>query len=326
MKDILFVSAQPDVPYFHWQSKLYIHNFIKNGVDPKQIHVIFGISDQTNEPSDGGLDIVKTGVNVHFIKDQRDKKNYIPSIKPYLIQKWLEQDETRGKLFFLHDSDIILTKKLDIEELLQDDKIYMSDTKNYIGYDYLKNCSKKYEKNFTNCYEEQLIDEMIDVVGIDKEIIKQNKENSGGAQYIIKNTNSILWDKIYKNSTELYEKMMRFQRRYPLKDGKVQFWTAEMWSILWNLWIDNKQTQITDQLDFAWATDKVQKFFEKPILHMAGITEEMKHTRFYKGSFINNDPIELLKKDETYFNYIDPRNITTKYVDNIKSYLQKSKN
>ncbi len=36
----------------HWQSKLYIHNFIKNGVDPKQIHVIFGISDQTNEPSD----------------------------------------------------------------------------------------------------------------------------------------------------------------------------------------------------------------------------------------------------------------------------------
>ena len=120
--------------------------------------------------------------------------------------------------------------------------------------------------------------------------------------------------------------MMRFQRRYPLKDGKVQFWTAEMWSILWNLWIDNKQTQITDQLDFAWATDKVQKFFEKPILHMAGITEEMKYTRFYKGSFINNDPIELLKKDETYFNYIDPRNITTKYVDNIKSYLQKSKN
>ncbi len=51
MKDILFVSAQPDVPYFHWQSKLYIHNFIKNGVDPKQIHVIFGISDQTNEPT-----------------------------------------------------------------------------------------------------------------------------------------------------------------------------------------------------------------------------------------------------------------------------------
>ena len=34
MENILFVTAQPDVPYFHWQVKLYTHNFIEKGIKP----------------------------------------------------------------------------------------------------------------------------------------------------------------------------------------------------------------------------------------------------------------------------------------------------
>jgi len=34
MDSLLFVSAQPDVPYFHWQVKLYVHNFIEKGINP----------------------------------------------------------------------------------------------------------------------------------------------------------------------------------------------------------------------------------------------------------------------------------------------------
>ena len=33
---LLFVSAQPDVPYFHWQAKIYSHNFIEMGIKPEQ--------------------------------------------------------------------------------------------------------------------------------------------------------------------------------------------------------------------------------------------------------------------------------------------------
>jgi hypothetical protein len=326
MEKLIFVSAQPDLPYFHWQVKLYINSFIENQINPNQIHVIFGILENSKEPSDGAIEILKTGVNVHFYKDLRTKKQYIPSIKPYLIYNWIKENEERGRLFFLHDSDIILTKKLNVEDLLNDEVIYMSDTENYLGYQYLKNCSNRYSKNFEKCGDEELIDDMLSIIGLNKKVIIDNQKNSGGAQYIIKNTDSKLWEKIYINSIELYNKMMIFQKKYPIKNGKVQFWTAEMWSLLWNLWRDKKLTKITSELDFSWATDDVQKFFERPILHMAGVTDDMKHRKFYKGSFLETDPIELLRTDSKHFDYIEPKSITTKYIENMKSYIKKTKN
>ena len=51
MDEIIFVTAQPDVPYFHWQVKLYTHNFIEKGIDPCQIHVIFALTNGQKEPS-----------------------------------------------------------------------------------------------------------------------------------------------------------------------------------------------------------------------------------------------------------------------------------
>ena len=56
MKDILFVSAQPDVPYFIWQIKLYVNNFIEKGIDPNQIHVVLGLVQGKTEPSKEGKD------------------------------------------------------------------------------------------------------------------------------------------------------------------------------------------------------------------------------------------------------------------------------
>ena len=99
-----------------------------------------------------------------------------------------------------------------------------------------------------------------------------------------------------------------------------------MWSLLLNLWRDKKLTKITSELDFSWATDDVQKFFERPILHMAGATDDMKHRKFYKGSFLETDPIELLRTDSKHFDYIEPKSITTKYIENMKSYIKKTKN
>ena len=89
MKDILFVSAQPDVLYFHWQVKIYVHNFLEKGIDPRNIHVLFSLQDEKTQPSDGAIELMKHGINIHFFVDDRDKKNYIPSIKPFLISKWI---------------------------------------------------------------------------------------------------------------------------------------------------------------------------------------------------------------------------------------------
>lgn len=324
MEKLLFVSAQPDLPYFHWQTKLYVHNFIEKGINPKQIQILFSITQENGEPTDGGIDLIKTGVNVNFYKDERVRKHYIPSIKPYLIYKWLEQNPQKGKIFFLHDSDIILNQPLKLSNLIEDDVIYMSDTKSYIGYDYLKKSSSNYEKEFNGCQNEQLINEMCEVVGINKQKLIDNQENSGGGQYIIKNTDSEFWKKVFEDSNNLYSKMMTFQRRFPLRNGKVQFWTAEMWSLLWNLWKSGKQTKIVKELDFCWATDHIKKTTETPILHMAGVTENMKYNKFYKGEYIEKNPIELLMKNPDYFNYVDISNATKHYIDNMRSYIKKT--
>ena len=69
MSKILFVSAQPDVPYFIWQIKLYVHNFIRKGIEPKQIHIIFSIVN--NEPSEESLLLKDLGVNIHHYEDNR---------------------------------------------------------------------------------------------------------------------------------------------------------------------------------------------------------------------------------------------------------------
>ena len=324
MKEILFVSAQPDVPYFIWQIKLYVNNFIDNGIDPNQIHVVLGLVLGKTEPSKGAKELVNLGINTHFFIDNRVKKHYIPSIKPYLISKWIQSNPDYGKIFFLHDADIIFRELPKFNRLLNDEVSYLSDTIGYIGYDYIMDCCKRYESKHPNSEKGQLMSEMVEVIGVDVETIKENQENSGGGQYLIKNTTCELWDKIYKDSTTLYDKMLDYQKRFPINPGQIQFWTAEMWSLLWNLWMYGFKTKITNEFEFCWATDDINKYNTAPILHMAGVTQDLKTTKFFKGDYINIDPIEELIKNPNVFDYIDSNSSTIKYIENMKSYLQKS--
>lgn len=118
--------------------------------------------------------------------------------------------------------------------------------------------------------------------------------------------------------------MLDFQKRYPIHPGEIQFWTAEMWSLLWNLWLDGKETIVTEELDFSWATDPISVFNRKPILHMAGVTENLKNKKFYKGEFINSNPIDKLRNDPKYFDYIESNSSTIKYIEIIKSLIKKT--
>jgi hypothetical protein len=323
MENILFVSAQPDVPYFIWQIKLYVHNFIEKGIKPDQIHVVLGLVQGKTKPSPQSEQLKELGINIHYFVDERARKHYIPSIKPYLISKWIQSNPDHGKLFFLHDADIILNQLPSFDELLQDEVCYLSDTIAYIGYGYIMDCCGRYEQKHPNTEKGQLISEMADVIGIDVNTIKDNQENSGGGQYLIKNSNCELWDKIYKDSIKLYDQMLNYQKRFPINPGQIQFWTAEMWSLLWNLWMYGFDTKITNEMSFSWATDNIKKYEQHPILHMAGVTDNLKTTKFYKGDYINTDPILKMRENPNHFDYIDKDSSTIKYIENMKTYIQK---
>jgi len=312
---MLFVTSQPDVPYFHWQIRVYVENFIQKGIDPNKIHVLLGIVSPNTEPSKESLELKKLGINIHHYLDDRGDKKYIPSIKPFLIYKWLKEFPNYGECFFLHDSDVIFRELPDFNTLLNDDVIYLSDTIGYIGYNYIMDCCERYEKSHPNSDKGQLLREMCEVVGVSSDCVKCNQENSGGGQYVIKNTDWMIWEKIYLDCTPLYQQMLDYQKRFPISPGEIQFWTAEMWSLLWNLWYFGKETKITKELDFSWATDDVNIYNKKPILHMAGVTSELKNTKFFKGEFINVNPLEKLKEDISYFDYVDNNSSTKKYVE-----------
>jgi hypothetical protein len=290
------------------------------GIDPNNIHVILSL--QGLKPSIGSERLKELGCKINFYKDDRNNKSYIPSIKPYLVSKWLEEFPEFGRLFFLHDADIIFREIPTFDILLNDDISYLSDTIGYIGYNYIKDCCDRYEKQHTNSNELQLLQEMCDVVGIDIEVVKENQEGSGGGQYLIKNTDYKLWEKIYLDCVPLYKSMLDYQSRFPINPGQIQFWTAEMWSTLWNLWKFGIETKVVKELDFSWATDSIGTYNTKPILHMAGVTENSKSKKFYKGEFININPIEKLKFDKNYFDYIDSNSSTIKYIEVMKSFIK----
>jgi hypothetical protein len=132
-----------------------------------------------------------------------------------------------------------------------------------------------------------------------------------------------MWYKIYRESNGLYDKLMRFQRKYPISPGEIQFWTAEMWSVLWNQWWWNRETRITKELDFCWATDKIETCNTNSILHIAGVTDNLKNTLFFKGDYINNNPIKLLENNIEYFDYVDKQSTTYKYINEMKKIIQK---
>jgi len=324
--NLVFVSAQPDVPYFHWQIKVYVHNFIEKGISPNDIHVVLAIVHGQKKPSAESLELKNLGINVHHYFDNRDRKHYIPNIKPFLIYKWLEENPQYGESFFLHDADIIFRELPDFKTLMDDDIIYLSDTIGYIGYNYIMDCCKRYETQHPNSNKGQLIQEMVDVVGIDVDCVKCNQENSGGGQYIIKHTDSKMWEKIYNDCVPLYDQMINYQKRFPISPGEIQFWTAEMWSVLWNLWYFGKETKITKELDFSWATDDITIYEKKPILHMAGVTQDLKDRKFYKGEYINEDPLRKIEINPDYFDYIEKNSSTIKYIEVMKSLIQQKLN
>jgi hypothetical protein len=323
MDKLLFVSSQPDVPYFHWQVRIYIHNFIKMGINPNNIHVLFGIVNGQKEPSKESLSFKELGVNVHHYLDNREQKHYIPNIKPYLVYQWLKENPELGECFFLHDSDIVFRELPDFDKMLDDKICYLSDTIGYIGYDYIMDCCKRYETKHPESREGQLLQEMCDVVGVTTECVQCNQENSGGGQYIIKNTDWMIWEKIYMDCAPLYDQMMDYQKRFPINPGQIQFWTAEMWSLLWNLWYFGKETKVTNMLDFSWATDNLRVYEQRPILHMAGVTQDLRTKKFYKGDYINVNPLDKLKEDITFFDFIEEDSATKKYIELMKEIVKK---
>lgn len=296
---MIYLSVQPDTPFFHWQIEVFITNFKSVGINPNKIEVVVMINESTSHQA-LALQQKYNTVRFFFYKDDRPDKSYIPSLKPYGVFKHLQVfPNLNNEPIFYHDSDIIFREKIN-EYLFDKDKIwYMSDTISYIGYEY---CISKGISQFLD---------MIDEVKISRDDVRINQLNSGGAQYIIKETRSSFWYKVYEDSVYLYNIMCSYNEKDKTIANPIQKWCAEMWATVWNAWLFKYTTCVHSELDFSFATDSLGNWERKKILHNAGVTVDMKDL-FFKGGYISASPIE---EDLSYVN----KNICSyKYVEAIK--------
>jgi len=281
-----YISAQPEIKYYEWQVDTMINSYLKNDVSPFDIIVLLG---NTGEYK---FDKLRSKYKyVSFISYPYKPEVYAPAVKPYLMSKYFGSCKcTQGEQYYYADADTILLKPLGP---FTKDRVWLSDTKSYIGYDYI--ASKG----------EEILNIMADTAKIDKRIIENKKDSSGGAQYVFTGTDSDFWKSVYVTSNALYREMRRYNNEHKEKykdTYPIQAWTAEMWATLWQFWKRGIKTEITKRLDFAWSTDKLETMEGKAILHNAGVLDN--HTGFFRKSDWQNEyPSCNLDITKTHCNY-----------------------
>jgi hypothetical protein len=276
-----WISSQPANTYYAWQVEVYLHNFIKNGINPEDIHVLFSIQNEEIPLQIKTIERAFPQVEFHYYKDTRDYVDYVPSIYFNAVkQHFAKFPSLETETIMFHDSDTILAKRPDFYELLNDNTWYFSDTKSYINYDYIM------QKG------EHILHKMCEIVGIDKKLPKLLNSNSGGAQHLIKNSTYEFWNKVENDAHTLYKYFCETEHLYVKKyqnDYPIQKWTAGMWSLLWNSWYFDNEVVISDKLSFGWATDLSNSLEGKQFLHNAGVTSD-RLDLFFKGNWINTPP------------------------------------
>ena len=255
-----------------------INNFIRNGVDPSDIHIVCAHYGPTSE-NFLKLKHKYKGVEFFFYTDTRKKSSYISSIRPHILHKhWIANPYLENETVFYHDCDIAFTKLIDFEGLLSDDTCYVSDTISYIGAEYIKSKGGNY------------LEIMAEIVNVPKEKIEAEQMNSGGAQYLLKNIPTEFWSKVYYDCEAMYRVIVAKQNGNPSEP--FQIWCSDMWAVLWNLWFYDKEVRVTRKLDFAWATSHTQEWITCPIYHNAGVVEGGKGM-FYKAEYVNKLPYDI---------------------------------
>jgi hypothetical protein len=282
-RNLRFVSAQPAIPYYTWQVEVMLNNFMEMGINLNNVDIVCWKKDGIIPEAWSKL-ANNYAARFFFYDDTRITKDYISSIRPNILkQHWLANPELRYETIFYHDCDIIFTKPINewiTEDMINDDKWYGSDTRWYIGHDYILSKGN------------DVLTLMCDIVGIGKDVIKKNEKNSIGAQYIMKNLTYYYWDRVEKESELLFKDVNVLNNKKKAKDPthhELQIWCADMWAVLWNGWKMGYETICNPNMDFSWATSAEEDYLKMNIFHNAGITGS-DSGKFYKAHYMDKLP------------------------------------
>jgi len=267
------------------------------GVNPNDIDIVCWKIDG-NIPEDWEKLASAYPARFFFYDDTRENNHYISSIRPNILKQHFQlhlylQDDA----IFYHDCDIVFTKpptEWITNIMIGDKKWYGSDTRWYIGHDYIESKG------------DDIINTMCDIVGISRHEVKQNELANIGAQYLMKNIDYQFWNKVEKDCETQFKvitEMSNEKQKIDPKYHELQIWCADMWAVLWNGWLRGNQTICHDNFKFTWATENFENWDNNNIFHNAGVVNSTTGL-FYKAEYINKYPynvtLELLTNTASY--------------------------
>jgi hypothetical protein len=313
---MIYISAQPDTTYFIWQLEMQLRNFHSLNIKKENIQVLIAYSKDLglNPDFQKFIDEHKTLAQFFTYLDCREDSKYTSSVRPNILKQHFSKfPELSKSTIMYHDSDILFSRIPNIENLEYDDNCYVSDTRNYLDINYIRATGN-----------ENLLDEMLDIVGLSKEKLILENEQTGGAQYILKGISADFWKKVEKDSEKLYVAMSDFNRKlweneyfqkkeYRSKTSGIQAWCADMWAVLWNLWLFNKPVKIHPEMEFSWPYNPIDDWNRLAIQHYSGHIEDK--TKFFKKTEYLNYPPWY----DEYLNVIPDTSCSYEIVKLIKS-------
>lgn len=284
------ICCQPATQRFKWELEVLLTNLEKVGIE--DTIVLFKRDDDTVVTY---LQSVFPKVRFYVYEDDRLRKNYISSIRPYIWEKFLiENPEMQNEDFFYIDSDIILREKIDFESMNYGaQKWFGSDCKSYLAPSLIKKLGVDY------------LPAMARIFGLSVAQIMSFEEHSIGAQWIISKPRPEFWRKVYEDSESLYTYFLMIKHlvRVDNLDSQVsgiQEWVADMWALLWNCEYFGIETEVSTELDFSWPKHESKAFYTSKILHNAGITHATEDL-FYKGDYTDENPMINVPKITSKF-------------------------
>ena len=141
---------------------------------------------------------------------------YIPVLRPAIIEQHFEAyPELSKKAIFYCDCDVIFTKAPQIGKYLADDVCYLSDTNSYINSDYITGKERDVLPDKKEAFSKvDVLQDMCNLVGIDKQKAIDFRMHSGGAQYLLKNVDAAFWKKVKEDCLNIRQYLMNINKQY----------------------------------------------------------------------------------------------------------------
>lgn len=301
MRDLKFICAQPDDVYFTWQVHLWLESLRKLGHSDKAIVLVF--TPNFREPNDKWQKIVDLYPEAEFAfyKDDENRVSsllgiYISVLRPYTLMRYFQDHpEMKEKTLMYCDCDVVFTENFNIDQYINDDVHYLSDTNSYINASYFDSKERDVLPSKLEAYKERdILQEVTAISGVTREIAEHYNLHSGGAQYLLKNIDAEFWKHVMEDCISIRLFLMEVNREFfESEDRGFQSWCADMWAVLWNLWRVGGVTQVIPEMEFSWASDSMEKVNRLGIFHNAGMVGDTMGDipTFYKGKYHNGvDP------------------------------------